>query len=75
MPSKIELNYEEIYNVKILIYKDLKFQMREPSNEELNSYFKSNFNSKDKKRKKKNNNLLTKNSSEQKEQKKEDNVV
>ena len=76
----LELNYEEIYSTQILIYKDSKFQMREPSNEELDSYYKYVYDSKDKKKKKKkkkknNNNLLTKNSFEQNEQKKEFNVV
>ena len=77
----LELNYEEIYSTQVLIYKDSKFQMREPSNEELDSYYKSDFDSKDdkkkkkKKKKKKNNNLLTKNPFEQSEQKKEFNIV
>ena len=76
----LELNYEEIYSIQILIYKDSKFQMREPSNEELDSYYKSDYDSKDKKKKKKkkkknNNNLLSNNSFEQNEQKKEFNVV
>lgn len=74
----LELNYEEIYSTQILIYKDSKFQMREPSNEELDSYYKSDCDSKDKKKKKKKNNninLLAKNSFEQNEQKKEFNVV
>ena len=75
----LELNYEEIYSIQILIYKDSKFQMREPSNEELDSYYKSDYDSRDKKKKKKkkknNNNLLSNNSFEQNEQKKEFNVV
>ena len=75
----LELNYEEIYSTQILIYKDSKFQMREPSNEELDSYYKSDYDSRDKKKKKKkkknNNNLLSNNSFEQNEQKKEFNVV
>ena len=75
----LELNYEEIYSTQILKYKDSKFQMREPSNEELDSYYKSDYDSRDKKKKKKkkknNNNLLSNNSFEQNEQKKEFNVV
>ena len=75
----LELNYEQIYSTQVLIYKDSKFQMREPSNEELDSYYKSDFDSKDdkkkkKKKKKKNNNLLAKNTFEQSEQKKEFNI-
>ena len=65
----LNLNFEEIYDVQILIYKDLKFQMRKPSNKELDLYLKSDFDSRNKKKKKrKNKNFSTKNSFERNEQ-------
>ena len=64
----LELDYEKVDDVRILIFKDMKFQMREPSNSELEEYYSSNFEKKKKnKNKKKNKKLTNKNSKEQKE--------
>ena len=61
----LELNYEEIKSIKILIFKELKFEMKESSNEKLQKYIQADSMGDKKKKKKKKKKLSNNNSIQQ----------